>query len=235
MSTAEIATSSDVDLFFVGDRLGRALFENSRTSARPSSLQSIISESCTKMFVADAPFMPQCLAGKVFGKLLRPGRTGLSAQPLQPNLQGCFDFCLESLRKHDGYRDLAEGLRRVSGQLAWASAPSGPFSSMSFENSNSHAVIVGPGGREDRADARIGITILSRYARMPDHRLQSPRAYLALTPFEFSTESTGWVKAQVGSVCFAPADEIVAYRCTTTPLLMIWCDVPFSSTFTTRK
>lgn len=235
MSTAEKTASSDVGFFFAGDRLDRTPFKSARTVTRPSSLQSIINVSCTKMLAADVALVAQHLAGKVFGKLLRTGQTSLAAQPLRPPLQGCFDFCTKALRRYDGYCELAESLQRACDCFFWEKSPSGPFASKNFDSANAHAVIVGPGGAEERADARIGITILTPYTRMPDHRLSCPRAYLALSAFEFSTESTGWTCAQVGTVCFAPAGEIVAYRCTTTPLLMIWCDIPCPGNFTTRK
>lgn len=235
MSTAEKPASSDVGFFFAGDRLDRTPFKSARPVTRPSSLQSIINVSYAKMLAADVALVAQHLAGKVFGKLLKAGQASLAAQPLQSPLQECFDFCTKALRRYDGYRELAENLHCSCECFFWEKSPSGPFASKNFDSSNAHAVIVGPGGAEERADARIGITILKPYTRMPDHRLSCPRTYLALSAFEFSTESVGWTRAQVGTVCFAPAGEIVAYRCTMTPLLMIWCDIPCPGTFITRK
>lgn len=191
MYTAERTSLSDANLFFVADALGRAPFDVGRTGIRLPSVQAIISESCTKMLDDSVPLMLQRLAGKVFAKLIKAGHTGLRAHPLQPSLQSCFDVCTEKLRCRREYHDLAKGLRQACGELAWTKVSSGPYGSMNFGKSNAHAVIVGPGGVEDRADARIGVTTLGPYTRMPDHRLQCSRAYLGLTDFEFSTEDAG--------------------------------------------
>lgn len=226
MSTPERPLPNEYDLFFVEDSFGSVPFEVARPSIRSSALQTVVNETCSKILAYDGSLMSQQVAGRVFGKLLKPGRISLNTQPLSSALQGCFDYSLERLHRRPRYRDLAEALRRVCGGLTWFREPAGPFASMNFEKSNSHAVVVGPGGLEERADARIGIAMLAPYMRMPDHKLDCPRAYLALTDFEFSTESTGWMRVEAGTVCFAPASELVAYRCTATPLLTIWCDIP---------
>lgn len=225
MSTAERTLPNEYDLFFVEDSFGSTPFQVARAGITSSFLRTIVN-TCSKMLAGDGSLMPQQVAGKVFGRLLKPGRISLSTQPLSPALQGYFDYCIERLFARAEYRVLAEALGRACGELTWFRAPAGPFASMNFEGSNSHAILIGPGGLEERTDARIGIAMLTPYMRMPDHKLDCPRAYLALTDFEFSTESTGWTRAETGTVCFAPAGELVAYRCTTAPLLTMWCDVP---------
>lgn len=235
MSSAGRKTFNDVGGPVVVGRSGVASSPFGRAEARPKALQLLLSDAFSKMTGPSVELMPQSLAGKAFGKLLRPGRISGESRYLKPALQGCLDLCTETLRREDSLRELAVSLRQVCGHLAWTPAPSGAFASINIESSNSQALIIGPGGLEDRADVRIGITILAPYARMPDHRLVCPRAYLSLSNSEFSVESTGWVRTIPGTVCFAPANEIVAFRSTAAPLLMIWCDIPYFSTFITRK
>jgi hypothetical protein len=219
----------------VGGRLGAKSLRTGYAGIRPNALQFIVNEAFIKMLADDVALMPQRLAGKVFGKVLKPGRLATRSHALQPSLQNHFDECTEALWRRRDYRELATGLRQVCSQLVWTKASSGAFASINFENSNSHSVIIGPNGLEEWEDARIGITMLAPYARMPDHCIPCPRTYLALSDAEFSTEDRGWVRTAPGTVCFSAADETAAYRSTAAPLLMIWCDVPSASRFTTRK
>lgn len=100
----------------------------------------------------------------------------------------------------------------------------GPFASLDFERSHAHAVIVGPGGIEERNDVRIGLTALAPYTRFPDHTQYQARAFLALSSMDFCSESDSWKKLGIGDVSYSGAGELVALLCTTKPLLMLWCN-----------
>jgi hypothetical protein len=228
-------TSNDEGGPVVGGRLGILSSPFGHMGTRPKALQTLLSESFAKMVAPNVELMPQRLAGKVFGRLVKPGRISGESQNLAPDIQSCFDVCTEPLRRDNAFRELALSLRQICSHLVWMQASTGSFASINFESSNSQSLIIGPGGLEERADVRVGITILMPYTRMPDLILSCPRTYLSLSNAEFSAEPSGWVRTHPGTVCFAPADELVAFRSTAAPLLMVWCDIPYSSAFFTRK
>ncbi|ASS58094.1 hypothetical protein E0H36_04335 [Rhizobium leguminosarum bv. viciae] len=120
---------------------------------------------------------------------------------------------------------LAASLYDLQPWLRWSVGKTGPFASRNFEKSHSHSVVAGPGGIEERGDLQIGLTHMGPYGafriifptnlgpifswrlvnfvakRMVGERLRSRR---------FSTPSKG---------------EWVAFRCTRTPLLLVWCNL----------
>ncbi|MGO6882995.1 dimethylsulfonioproprionate lyase family protein [Rhizobium ruizarguesonis] len=177
------------------------------------------------MLKPDAPIMPKRLAGKVFEKLIRPGRFPPFEKREAPENHRLLQFATESLGPQDpASRGLTAAFVQLADNLTWARSKAGPFASRNFENSHAHAVLFGPGGIEERNDVRIGVTILAPYTRFPDHTQYQPRAFLALSPMEFCTESDSWKRLHAGEIAYSGAGEVVAMRCTAKPLLMLWCN-----------
>lgn len=218
------ATRRD-DLLLVNDAVAES-DGGRRVNLRPPPLQNLINGMCSLMLGPDAPLMPKRLAGKVFEKLIRPGRFSVEELPAQPDQMGFFHAGLQNLsRQSDLFDNLAANLRALSPRLQWAKNGTGPFASRGFERAHAHAVIVGPTGVEQRTDVRIGITALAPYTRFPDHTQFQPRSFLALSALEFCTEQESWREMKIGDVCYGGGNEIVAMRCTANPFLMLWCNV----------
>ena len=77
----------------------------------------------------------------------------------------------------DGTAEVAQSVWRLADALVWIRGRSGPFASLNFERAHAHSVIVGPGGLEDRADIRVGLTYMEPYSRFPDHVQRFSRAF----------------------------------------------------------
>ncbi|MGO7018569.1 dimethylsulfonioproprionate lyase family protein [Rhizobium leguminosarum] len=177
------------------------------------------------MLKPDAPIMPKRLAGKVFEKLIRPGRFPPVEKRETPENRILLQLAAEPQGPQNlAFKGITAAFFELATHLTWTLSKSGPFASRNFENSHGHAVLVGPGGIEERNDVRIGVTILAPYTRFPDHTLYQPRAFLALSQLEFCTESDSWKRLQAGEIAYSGAGEVVAMRCTTKPLLMLWCN-----------
>ncbi|KQV31498.1 hypothetical protein ASC97_19205 [Rhizobium sp. Root1203] len=196
-----------------------------RAGSRPISLQFMVNAMCSAMLAPDTPLMPMRVAAQVFEKLIRQGQVALGEGSQTPDSQRILDIALGNLDRQKGvFGELSRNLRMLAGHLVWAQGRSGPFASRNFESSHAHAVIVGPGGIEERTDVRIGLTIMAPYTRFPDHTQYQARAFLSLSPLEFCRESESWTKAGFGAVCYSGAGELVGIRCTTKPLLLLWCN-----------
>lgn len=118
---------------------------------------------------------------------------------------------------------LAERLGSVMESLTWYRGDSGPFSSANFERSHAHTVLSHARGDGQEHDTVFGLSILAPYTRFPDHQQSHPRVMFPLSGGEFKSLSGEWIPATIGSAVLCAAGREFAMRCTSTPLLTLWC------------
>ncbi|MBX5173337.1 hypothetical protein HJB84_26300 [Rhizobium sp. NZLR1b] len=172
--------------------------------------------------------MPKRIAGKVFEKLIRPGRFALAeaSSALSAQMSETFDSALGSLSHSTGILgDLRQNFHALTRNFEWTRSPSGPFASCNFDSGHAHALLVGPGGIEERSDVRIGLLLMAPFTRFPDHIQYQARSFLALSPMEFSATQEGWKRVSVGELSYCGAGELVALRSVSKPLLCLWCNM----------
>ncbi|MGR9173483.1 dimethylsulfonioproprionate lyase family protein [Rhizobium sp. KDH_Rht_773_N] len=192
---------------------------------RPVELDNFLNLLARAMLHPSASTMASFVAGKVFQKLERTG-TLRDKQPHDTGIPSGLEAALQNaIAARDIYAEVAQSVRRLAGSLVWIRGRSGPFASLNFEKAHAHSVIVGPGGLEDRADIRVGLTYMEPYSRFPDHVQRFSRAFLLLSPCELSIAGASWISTGIGGVFAAEAGQSFAMRCTTTPLLAVWCHV----------
>ncbi|ULJ82059.1 dimethylsulfoniopropionate lyase (plasmid) [Rhizobium sp. C104] len=193
---------------------------------RPRPLQEFLNDIGGLMLSADAPAVASFVAGKVLQRLLKTGKVRpLEGGPLPGAPDGLDDaigYLAKSGRK---YEAIAGQFKSLADSLLWRRGRSGPFASLNFGNTHSHAVLVGPGGMEERADLRVGVIYMDRYTRFPDHVQTQPRAFILLSPGEICLGNSQWFSAATGTVFANDAGQTFAIRCTARPLLAVWCQV----------
>ncbi|XUM52030.1 dimethylsulfoniopropionate lyase (plasmid) [Rhizobium sp. YTU87027] len=194
-------------------------------SARPRPLEIVLNAVGDMLLSAHAPVMASFVAGKVYQRLQQPG-------PINDGFQAGFDVGDHFTRAIDNIRtslphlsDAAESLAELKETLLWRSSRSGPFASLKFEQSHAHAILAGPGGLEERSDVRVGVTLMAPYSRFPDHVQFHSRVFLLLSDGEICFDLSNWFRANAGTIFFNEAGRQFAMRCTSEPLLAIWCHV----------
>lgn len=192
---------------------------------RPVELDNFVNLLARAMLNPSASTMASFVAGKVFQKLERTGT--LRDKPLHDTgvPLGLEAALQNAIATRDAYSEIARCVWRLADSLVWIRGRSGPFASLNFEKAHAHSVIVGPGGLEDRSDIRVGLTYMEPYSRFPDHVQRFSRAFLLLSPCELSIAGESWFSTGIGGVYAAEAGQSFAMRCTTTPLLAVWCHV----------
>jgi len=219
-------TKREADLLITDEKepVKRRLRERSAAD-RPAELENFLNLLARAMLHPSASTMASFVAGKVFQKLERTGT--LSHKQLQDNgTPSGLEAALQNAIATRGIcAEVAQCVRRLAHSLVWIRGRSGPFASLNFETAHAHSVIVGPGGLEDRTDIRIGLTYMEPYSRFPDHVQRFSRAFLLLSPCELSIAGESWFATGTGGVFAAEAGQSFAMRCTTTPLLAVWCHV----------
>ena len=88
---------------------------------------------------------------------------------------------------------------------------------------DAHAIVIGPGGLEDRDDAEIGVSLLAPNVRYPDHHHPPPEVYLSLTPGIWRKGDGSWVDPGIGGTVFNAPNDVHAMKSGEVPLFAFWC------------
>ena len=196
---------------------------------RPPFLQEVLNATGDVLLSPQAPIMASYLAGKVYQRL---EKRGVLREELPVGLDTIahLDRALANLKTSiRRFAPVERHLAELTRHLSWQGGRSGPFASINFEKSHAHAVIVGPGGMEERSDVRLGLMLMAPYSRFPDHVQFHSRAFLLLSDGEVCIDDGNWERAAAGSVFFNEAGRKFAMRCTAEPLLAIWCHIEDAS------
>ncbi|MGO8064239.1 dimethylsulfonioproprionate lyase family protein [Rhizobium leguminosarum] len=192
---------------------------------RSRPLQEFLNDVGGLMLSAEAPAVASFVAGKVLQRLLKTGKVRPESGPLPGAPEGLDDAIGHLAKSGRKYEAIAGQFQSLADKLLWRRGRSGPFASLNFGNTHSHAVLVGPGGMEERADLRVGVIYMDRYTRFPDHVQTQPRAFILLSPGEICLGNSQWFSAGIGTVFANDAGQSFAIRCTARPLLAVWCQV----------
>lgn len=118
---------------------------------------------------------------------------------------------------------LAAAFAEIEPRLAWQRRPGATEVSADFADGHANAVIIGEGGLEDRADVRIGVSLVAPNIRYPDHRHPPEEVYVVLSPGHWRKEARAWHEPGPGGVVYNEPNVVHAMRSTSAPLLAIWC------------
>jgi hypothetical protein len=86
---------------------------------------------------------------------------------------------------------------------------------------HANAMIVGPGGLEERDDVWLGVSLMAPHVRYPDHDHSPEETYLVLTDGEFMQEDH-WFVPGVGGSFYNPSGVRHAMLSKEVPLFAFW-------------
>ena len=121
---------------------------------------------------------------------------------------------------------LAERFRAIEPLLEWKARPGDGTASENFPAGHANAMIVGPGGLEDRRDVWLGVSLLAPDVRYPDHDHAPEETYLVLTEGEFMHGNSGWFTPGVGGSFHNTPGIRHAMRSGGKPLFAFWALLP---------
>lgn len=98
--------------------------------------------------------------------------------------------------------------------------------SENFPMSHANAMIVGPGGLEDRRDLWLGVTLMAPNVRYPDHDHAPEETYLVLSEGEFQHGDSEWFSPGIGGSFYNPPGIKHAMRSGERPLFAFWALLP---------
>ncbi|MER8499315.1 dimethylsulfoniopropionate lyase [Mesorhizobium sp. M0751] len=120
-------------------------------------------------------------------------------------------------------RNLVERFKAIEPLLEWRpkSNPA-PSASRNFADGHANAMILGPGGIEDRNDLWLGVTLMAPHVRYPDHNHPPEETYLVLSDSEFRQADKEWFSPGIGGSFYNPPGIKHAMRSLDTPLFAFW-------------
>jgi hypothetical protein len=120
------------------------------------------------------------------------------------------------VRSPDGRRAAA-----VEPQLRWRRRESYDHTaSENFPSGHANAMIVGPGGLEERNDVWVGVSLLAPSVRYPDHSHPPEEVYLVASDGEFRQGRGSWFTPGVGGTLYNSPGIQHAMRSSNTPSLV---------------
>ncbi|WP_296432541.1 dimethylsulfonioproprionate lyase family protein [Rhizobium sp. UBA1881] len=190
---------------------------------RPNELQAFLNAFASVMLSSNASPTASFIAGKVLQRTERTGSFNLEeAAQRKQSFETAVRHAQRSVRPGPS---LANALANLSRHIVWKSGRSGPFASVNFSKAHAHSVLVGPSGLETRPDIRICLILMEPYTRFPDNVQARSKAFVLLSPSEICIDGEAWMKADAGSVFAVEEAQTFAIRCTSQPLLAVWCQL----------
>lgn len=194
-------------------------------AARPAALQAFLDAVRRGFEQAAAGAEARACLSRIFDALQRPVPAA-AATPARLPVNALLDGALAPARRAGGaLRELADRIHEVDPALPWeVRGGEAPMASASFADGHANAMVIGPGGLEDRRDVWVGLSLLAPGVRYPDHRHSPEEVYLVLTEGRFRQGEGDWFAPGVGGTLYNEPDILHAMSSAPdTPLLAVWC------------
>lgn len=117
---------------------------------------------------------------------------------------------------------LAAAFAGIAHRLTWTRRSSARPEDESFWNGHANAMILGPGGLEERNDLWIGATVMAPNVLYADHNHPPEEVYLSLTPGEWWNAEMDWTDPGPESAIYNPPAIRHRMRSGDGPFLALW-------------
>lgn len=133
------------------------------------------------------------------------------------------DTALAVETEHTALRQLVARFRDIEPFLEWRRRSNqGGSASRNFEDGHANAMIIGPGGVEERKDIWLGVTLMAPNVRYPNHNHAPEEVYLVLSEGEFCQDGGEWFSPGIGGSFYNIPSIRHAMRSIDTPLFAFW-------------
>ena len=130
------------------------------------------------------------------------------------------DWIAPAMTGHPGA--LAQGFAKLVPELRWQRRGSADLANAAFWNGHANALILGPGGLEDRDDVWLGVTVMAPGTLYPDHSHPPAEVYLPLSAGEWWNAEMEWTDPGTAGFIYNPPGSLHAMRAGQGPFLALW-------------
>lgn len=180
---------------------------------RSTALQDFVSAAESSLQRVHGP------GNTVVQEVVRRWQRPLASNPHPVRLPVC-DWIVPALAMQDGH--LARAFSRIESLLTWGRRASADPANLAFWDGHANAVILGPGGLEERDDVWVGVTVMAPGVLYPDHDHPPAEVYLPLSHGEWWNSDMNWTDPGVGGFIYNPPGIKHAMRAGPAPFLALW-------------
>ncbi|WFU12087.1 dimethylsulfoniopropionate lyase (plasmid) [Rhizobium sp. CB3090] len=159
---------------------------------------------------------------QIFAALKHPGqqREGLGSRLAVCEL---LPAALSIQTSDPALRQLIDCFKGVERKLEWHRKTTRvDTASENFADGHANAMIIGPGGLEERNDLWLGVTLMAPHVRYPDHDHAPEEVYLVLSEGEFRQGDGDWFSPGIAGSFYNVPQIKHAMRSVDTPLFAFW-------------
>lgn len=194
---------------------------------RRPSLQQIIDAARIAIFAARPQGAELVAAEAIFERLTQvsPGSTPNFGPPLpvRKHLPECFALAARGPREVNA---LAEAMRQLEPETPWARRRDSTPEQVGFYDGHANAILIGPGGLEERTDVLVGASLMGPRLQYPDHSHPPEEIYLAMGAGGWRRSSERWSYPRAGEIFYNTPNVVHAMVTEDQPLLTLWCLLP---------
>ncbi|MFZ1470024.1 MAG: dimethylsulfonioproprionate lyase family protein [Paracoccaceae bacterium] len=184
---------------------------------RPPALQDLVTLSAAELLTATEG---SAAAGRLRDRLI--AQPGPLAEPAPERLAVC-DWLPLALRSAKSRRAaLADAFAAIEGQLVWRRRLTADPRDATFWNGHANAMILGPGGLEERSDIWLGVTLMAPQVTYAPHNHPPEEIYLSLTPGEWWNTGMDWTDPGPTGAIYNPPGILHSMRSGSEPFLALW-------------
>lgn len=192
-------------------------------SLRDSNLQQLLDLS-RRIISGSGDARAERAGERVFSRLAaRDGSLGAVAAGRLPVVHHNLEAALAGLAAEASpLPELGSAFAAVEAQLKWVRRRNAEAVGEPFFSGHANAMLVGPGGLEQREDVWVGVTVMAPDIVYPDHDHPPEEVYIALSPGEWWNAEMDWTEPGPGGIIYNPPGILHAMRSYARPFLALW-------------
>lgn len=192
------------------------------STARDTNLQVFI-DHVSQAISAHAPAIAQRAASRVFERLGASAGTAAAITPNQLPVNRLIAAAWSEMEAGPSpLPEIASAFMAFEPHLNWQRRRSATPEDGAFGNNHANAMLIGPGGIEQREDVWVGVTLMAPESRYVDHDHPPEEVYMAFTDGEWWNAGMPWTRPGPGGFIYNPPGIRHAMRSGTGPMLSVW-------------
>lgn len=118
--------------------------------------------------------------------------------------------------------EIANAFTTLEPRLNWGRRKGASPQNQQFYDGHANAMLIGPGGIEQREDVMVGVSLMAPNTLYPDHNHPPEEVYLAFTDGEWWNADMAWTRPGPGGIIYNPPGILHAMRSGDRPFLALW-------------
>jgi hypothetical protein len=165
----------------------------------------------------------QAFVAGLAARVAEPGISGGQRPRDAPEVLGHLYGALAGLAEASpAIRRLGVSFAAIATSVPWSKRRHEGPDAARFAAGHANAVIIGPGGAEEREGVVLGVSLLAPHIRYPDHAHPPDELYLVLSEGEWRQGEGAWSRPGIGGTVRNAPGVVHAMRAGPKPLLAVW-------------